>query len=264
LVERPSHTTTEPGFHIESLDRYSFRIPPLDPNKPHVIDVARKPSWSAATVGFVVVDRDHWEHTYAAREPDRVSWFQDLPARSIELIEAAKLERAAGIIDVGGGASSLAAELLKGGHTDVTVADISAGALERARDALGQDSRRVRWLQADVRMYDFARTFELWHDRAVFHFMVTVADREAYLATLRRALAPGRHLVILTFGPAGPTQCSGPPVQRYDIDALRVTLGPQFSVLSSGLEAHKTPSGNQQQFLYAHLARVGDSGERGS
>jgi SAM-dependent methyltransferase len=210
-------------------------------------------------VGFVVVDRAYWERTYAAKEPDRVSWFQGLPARSIELIEAAELERAAGIIDVGGGASSLAAELLKGGYTDVTVADISGGALDRAQDALGPDSRRVHWVQADVRTYDFARTFDLWHDRAVFHFMVTAADREAYLAMLRRALAPAGHLVILTFGPDGPMQCSGLSVQRYDIDTLQATLGPEFRVLSSGLEAHKTPSGNEQQFLYAHLVRDGNS-----
>jgi SAM-dependent methyltransferase len=205
----------------------------------------------------MVVDRAHWEQTYAEKGPDRVSWFQDRPIRSIELIEAAGLERTAGVIDVGGGASRLAAELLRGGYTDVTVADISAGALDRARDALGEDSRRVRWLQVDLRTHDFARTFELWHDRAVFHFMVSAADRDAYLATMRRALAPSGHLVIFTFGPSGPTQCSGLPVQRYDIHTLQATLGPEFSVLSSGLEAHKTPSGNQQQFFYAHLVRAG-------
>jgi ubiquinone/menaquinone biosynthesis C-methylase UbiE len=205
----------------------------------------------------MVVDRAHWDQTYAEKGPDRVSWFQHRPIRSIELVEAAELQRTAGIIDVGGGASRLAAELVMGGYTDVTVADISAGALDRARDALGEDSRRVRWLQADVRAYDFGRTFELWHDRAVFHFMVTAADRDAYLGTLRRALAPSGHLVIFTFGPAGPTQCSGLPVQRYDIRTLRATLGQEFRVLSSGLEAHETPSGNKQQFLYAHLVRVG-------
>jgi hypothetical protein len=117
----------------------------------------------------------------------------------------------------------------------------------------------VHWLEADVRTYDFARTFDLWHDRAVFHFMVTPADREAYRGALRRALAPSGHLVILTFGPAGPTQCSGLPVQRYDIDALQATLGPEFRVLWSGLEAHTTPSGNEQQFLSAHLVRDGGS-----
>jgi SAM-dependent methyltransferase len=202
------------------------------------------------------VDRAHWEGAYAERGPDRVSWFQDRPIRSLELVEAAELKRTAGIVDVGGGASRLAAELLKGGYTDVTVADISEGALDCARGALGQDSRRVRWLQADVRAYDFARTFELWHDRAVFHFMVTAVDRDAYLATLRRALAPSGHLVIFTFGPAGPTQCSGLPVERYDIHTLQATLGREFRVLSWGLEAHETPSGGEQQFLYTHLVRV--------
>jgi SAM-dependent methyltransferase len=212
----------------------------------------------------VALDRAHWEHTYAEKEPNRVSWFQDRPLRSLHLIEAAGLEPIASIIDVGGGASNLAAELLRIGYTDVTVADISAGALDRARDALGPDGLRVHWLQADVRTCDFARTFDLWHDRAVFHFMVTAADREAYLAALRRALAPGGHLVIFTFGPAGPQQCSGLPVRRYDVDTLQATLGADFRLLSSGLEAHTTPSGNQQQFLYAHLVRIGGSSGRGS
>jgi SAM-dependent methyltransferase len=207
----------------------------------------------------MAVDRAHWEKTYAERDPDRVSWFQERPIRSLQLIEAAELEPTAGIIDIGGGASNLAAELLRSGYTDVTVADISGGALGRARDALGPDSRRVHWLQADVRTFEFARTFDLWHDRAVFHFMVTAADREAYLAALRRALAPSGHVVILTFGPAGPMQCSGLRVQRYDIYALQATLGPEFRVRRSGLEAHRTPSGNEQQFLYAHLVRDGGS-----
>lgn len=183
----------------------------------------------------MAVDRAHWEQTYAEKEPDRVSWFQALPLRSLQLIEAAALGLTAGIIDIGGGASTLAAELRARRYIDVTVADISAGALDRAREALGRDGGRVRWLQADVRTHDFARTFDLWHDRAVFHFMVTARDRDAYLATLRRSLVPSGHLVIMTFGPAGPTRCSGLPVQRYDIDALQAALGSEFKVLSSGL-----------------------------
>jgi SAM-dependent methyltransferase len=205
----------------------------------------------------VALDRAHWEETYAEKAPNRVSWFQDRPVRSLDLIKAAGLEPTAGIIDVGGGASNLADELLRIGYSDVTVADISARALERARDELGPDGLRVHWLQADLRTCDFARTFDLWHDRAVFHFMVTAPDREAYLAALRRALAPGGHVVILTFGPAGPPECSGLPVQRYDADTLQATLGAEFRRLSSGLEAHKTPSGSEQQFLYAHLVRIG-------
>jgi ubiquinone/menaquinone biosynthesis C-methylase UbiE len=204
----------------------------------------------------MAVDRAHWEQTYAEKASDRLSWFQDLPRRSLQLIEATELGRTAGIIDVGGGASCLAAELLKRGHTDVTVADISLSALERARDGLGSEGRRVRWLHADVRTYDFARTFDLWHDRAMFHFMVTAADKSEYLATLRRTLVPRGNLVIMTFGPKAPAQCSGLPVQRYDVDSLQATLGSEFSVVSSGLEAHKTPSGNEQQFLYARLVRA--------
>jgi SAM-dependent methyltransferase len=203
------------------------------------------------------VERAHWEQTYADKGPDRVSWHQLMPRRSLELIQAAALEKTAPIIDVGGGASSLAGELIRRGYTDLTVADISAGALEYAKAALGTDAGRIEWVEADVRGHDFGRTFELWHDRAVFHFMVSPGDRRRYLATLRRALAPDGHLVLSTFGPNGPTECSGLPVERFDLEKLRDTLGREFAVLSSNLEAHRTPSGASQQFLYAHLRRAG-------
>jgi 2-polyprenyl-3-methyl-5-hydroxy-6-metoxy-1,4-benzoquinol methylase len=198
----------------------------------------------------------HWEATYAEKGPHRVSWHQVVPRRSLELIEGAAPDQLARLIDVGGGASSLAAELLRRGYVDVTVADISAGGLEYAKTALGEDASRIAWVQADVRSHRFARTFDLWHDRAVFHFMVDRDDRDGYLATLRQTLAPNGHLVISTFGPDGPTQCSALPVQRYDAESLQDALGHEFRLLSSNLETHRTPSGAEQQFLYAHLQRA--------
>jgi SAM-dependent methyltransferase len=209
------------------------------------------------------VDRAHWEEVYAEQGPDRVSWYQPMPRRSLELIHAAGLDKTAAIIDVGGGASSLTGELARRGYTDLTVADISAGALEYAKAARGKDAGRIEWVRADVCRHDFGRTFELWHDRAVLHFMVDPGDRRRYLATLRRTLAPNGQLVVSTFGPNGPTQCSGLPVRRFDLDKLRETFGPEFAVLSSNLETHTTPSGASQQFLYAHLKRAGAS-TRGS
>jgi ubiquinone/menaquinone biosynthesis C-methylase UbiE len=209
------------------------------------------------------VDRAHWEETYADKGPDGVSWHQVVPRRSLEMIQAAGLDKTTGIIDVGGGASSLAGELARRGYADLTVADISAGALEYAKAALGKDALRIAWLQADVRVHDFGRTFELWHDRAVLHFMVDSDDMRGYLATLRRTLAANGHLVVATFGPNGPTECSGLPVRRFDLDELRETLGPEFDVLSSNLEVHRTPSGVSQQFIYAHLKHSGAS-TRGS
>jgi 2-polyprenyl-3-methyl-5-hydroxy-6-metoxy-1,4-benzoquinol methylase len=205
----------------------------------------------------VPVERIHWEDTYAAKGPERASWHQVLPRRSLALIQAAALDKAAAIIDIGGGASSLAGELLHRRYTNLTVADISAAALDYARAALGPEAGLIEWVQADVREHDFGRTFELWHDRALFHFMVAPRDRSQYLATLRQTLAPHGHLVVSTFGPNGPTRCSGFPVERYDVNRLQDAFGPEFVVLSSNLETHRTPSGASQQFLSAHLKRGG-------
>jgi SAM-dependent methyltransferase len=197
----------------------------------------------------------HWRNVYAQREPDAVSWFEANPATSLAMIEEAELGRDAAILDVGGGASRLAAELLRDGYSDVTVADISVGALKRAKSELGEDADRVTWIEADVRQHDFGRLFDFWHDRALFHFMVDPDDRDDYVDTLRRTLRPGGHLVLSTFGPDGPTQCSGLPVSRYHAEELSSVLRPDFELLSSRLQDHETPSGARQQFVYVLLQR---------
>ena len=203
----------------------------------------------------MVGDRAHWEGSYAQRAPDQVSWYEPLPERSLELIQATGLGHDASILDVGGGASSLAAELLAMGYTDLTVADISPTALAHAQTELGGSAAGITWVEADIRTHDFGRRYDLWHDRAVFHFMVSPADREGYLNVLRRTLRPGGHLVIATFGPQGPTQCSGLPVERYSAEEIQRVLGEDFELASSNLATHNTPSGASQQFLYAHLHR---------
>lgn len=196
-----------------------------------------------------------WREIYEQRGPGELSWHEPLPQTSLELIADAQLPLTAGVIDVGGGASLLAGELLAAGYSDITVADISAIAMEEARSRLGTPSDRIAWVEADLRDHDFGRPFDLWHDRAVFHFMVEASDREGYIGTLRRSLLPGGHLILATFGPAGPTACSGLPVQRYSATSLADTLGADFKLLSYRLEEHRTPSGASQQFLYAHLRR---------
>lgn len=198
-------------------------------------------------------DRDHWERVYTDREPGEVSWYQPVPHSSLAAIDRLGLSLHAPIIDIGGGASRLAEELLRRRHTDVTVADISARALERARAAFA-GSDRIEWVVADVRDHDFGRRFAVWHDRALFHFMVAHEDQEAYLATMRRSLQPGGHIVMATFGPEGPTRCSGLPVSRYGAHELAATLGDPFRLVSSHLAQHNTPGGTSQQFLYAELA----------
>jgi SAM-dependent methyltransferase len=197
--------------------------------------------------------RDHWERIYTDKRPAEVSWYEPVPRSSIAAIERVGLPLGAPIIDVGGGASRLASELLRRGHTDVTVADISAKALERARDGF-PDADRVEWVQADIRDHDFGRRFAVWHDRAVFHFMVSQEERDGYLATLERSLHVDGHVVIAGFGPEGPTRCSGLPVDRYGPEELAATLGDGFQLVSAHLEEHRTPSGTNQQFLYAELA----------
>lgn len=200
-------------------------------------------------------DRAHWESTYTERTPEKVSWYEPRPQRSLELIQAAGVDHDAGILDVGGGASSLAAQLLDMGYEDITVADISQTALAHAEAELGGSAARVAWIVADIRNHGFDRRYDLWHDRAVFHFMVSPADRAGYLEVLRRTLRPGGHLILATFGPQGPTQCSGLPVERYSAQGLQQVLGEDFQLVSSSLATHHTPSGASQQFLHAHLHR---------
>jgi SAM-dependent methyltransferase len=198
-------------------------------------------------------DREHWERVYTERKPDAVSWFEPFPRSSLAMIDALGLPLDAPIVDVGGGASRLAAELARRGYTDITVVDISAEALKRARQGF-LEADRIEWVLADIREHDFGRRFALWHDRAVFHFMVSPKDRSAYLTTLECSLEPTGHVAMATFGPEGPTRCSGLPVARYGAGGLAATLGDRAALVSSHLEQHRTPSGASQQFLYAHFA----------
>jgi hypothetical protein len=197
----------------------------------------------------------YWHRVYAEKQPDEVSWYQATPETSLALIREAAVAFDAPIIDVGGGASTLAGCLVAEGYTDVTVADVSSLALERARAEFGPGADQVCWIPADVRSHDFGRLFELWHDRAMLHFMVDASDLDGYLNVLRQTLGPSGHAVFQTFGPDGPSRCSGLPVTRYSPERLAGVLGPAFELVSSGTVEHRTPSGRTQQFAYAHFLR---------
>jgi ubiquinone/menaquinone biosynthesis C-methylase UbiE len=212
----------------------------------------------SAQNGAILKARDHWQSVYSEKDPTEVSWYERVPTASLQLIAAADLSRERPLLDVGGGASKLAGELLDRGYSDITVADISASALSKAQAQLGSSAKAIEWLEADVRSRDFARQYDLWHDRAAFHFMFDPKDQEAYLDTLQRTLKPGGHLVIATFGPDGPTRCSGLPVARYGSADLAERLGPGFQLISEALQVHDTPAGIHQQFLYAHFQRNGE------
>lgn len=199
--------------------------------------------------------RAHWQQVYSSRAADEVSWYQAEPAVSLALIEASGIGREAPVIDVGGGASVLVDRLLDLGYTRPAVLDIAQRALEAARRRLGRRAESVEWFAEDVREFHPPHRFELWHDRAVFHFLVDAAERARYVATLKAALAPDGHVVIATFGPEGPEQCSGLPVVRYDEQRLAAVLGESFQLLDSRDETHVTPGGREQAFRYFRLRR---------
>ncbi len=165
--------------------------------------------------------------------------------------------RDAGIIDVGGGASTLVDDLVANGYTDLTVLDLSAAALNAARKRLGAQESKVRWIEADITRVELpANRYDIWHDRAVFHFLTDAADRAAYVQTVLRSVKPGGHVIVATFGEDGPLQCSGLPVMRYSADELHDQFGAAFQLLDHRREEHHTPSGAVQQFVYCYCRRT--------
>jgi trans-aconitate methyltransferase len=198
----------------------------------------------------------HWESVYATKAPDQVSWFQRSAEASLAMIRASGIAKHGAIIDIGGGASVLVDELLNAGFDDVTVLDIAQGALSASEARLGARAKQVQWIVADILSWTPPRRFALWHDRAVFHFLTAAEDRAAYRAVLERALEPGGHLVLAAFAPDGPERCSGLPVHRWSAEALADELGAEFRLLASCHEAHLTPGGATQNFLWCRFRRV--------
>jgi SAM-dependent methyltransferase len=193
----------------------------------------------------------HWQRVYETRSPATVSWYEAVPRRSLELIQATGVALSAPIIDVGGGESRLVDHLLASGYTDVSVLDIAPAALEQAQARLGPAAAGVRWIPSDVTAFQPERRYAVWHDRAGFHFLVIPSERGRYLAVLKAALASRGHLILATFGPKGPERCSGLPVQRYSQEDLAVLLEPDFRLRQCALEDHVTPMGQRQEFLWS-------------
>jgi SAM-dependent methyltransferase len=198
----------------------------------------------------------HWENIYGKKAPDAVSWYRAHLETSLELIERAAPARAASIIDVGGGESTLVDDLLAHGYQNVTVLDISRIAIDITQKRLGLASEKVRWLVGDITTTKLEPcTYDVWHDRAVFHFLKAIEARLAYVRQVAHAVKPGGHVIVSTFGPEGPTKCSGLDVARYDAESLHNEFGVRFRLLESAEELHRTPFGTVQQFLYC-LCRV--------
>lgn len=201
--------------------------------------------------------KDYWEKIYQEKNPTTdVSWYQERPVMSLELIRSAGLAKEQSLIDVGGGASSLAECLLDSGFSDLTVLDISAIALGYAQARLGNKAREITWLEADITRFKPSRSFQLWHDRAVFHFLTAPSERRAYTEALRTGLALGGHLILATFAKDGPPQCSGLPVTRYDAASLRAELGPGFELIDQRHETHFTPWKSDQRFHWFLLKKI--------
>jgi trans-aconitate methyltransferase len=192
----------------------------------------------------------HWQSVYAAKAEREVSWFQDDAQPSLALIEEVA-SRSSAIIDIGGGASRLVDALLKRGFLDLTILDLSSTALSAAKKRIGGEAKRIRWIEADITTWEPLRAYDVWHDRAAFHFMVAEPDRAAYRSRLARALKPAGHAIIATFAPDGPEQCSGLPVRRYDAEALAQTLGSGFRLMSTRRHEHVTPWGAVQPFQFS-------------
>jgi SAM-dependent methyltransferase len=199
----------------------------------------------------------HWENVYTTKAESEVSWYQQSPAPSLDLIMQTGAVSKSAIIDIGGGASRLVDHLVGQGFEDVTVLDLSGAALKAARARLGARADRVHWLAADATTWEPAKPYDIWHDRAAFHFLTDEKDRAAYIERLRRGLKIGGHAIMATFALDGPEKCSGLPVARYDGASLGQTLGAGFKLVHTRRHEHATPWDARQIFQFSVFTREG-------
>jgi len=201
----------------------------------------------------IVEPRRHWEKVYKTKQPTEVSWYRPHLEISLQLIEEAAPDRDAHIIDVGAGESTLIDDLLARGYRNLHALDLSSTALDVAKARLGDSATKISWLCADVRTFAFGQhQYDLWHDRAVFHFLTDADDRAAYVRQVAHAVKPGGHVIVATFGPEGPARCSGLDVVRYGPEALHDEFGAAFRLVRHRTELHQTPTGSTQQFTYCY------------
>lgn len=201
--------------------------------------------------------KKHWENVYATKAATAVSWFQEHAALSLKLIRQAAIPTSASIIDVGGGASTLVDDLLTNGYEHLTVLDLSEAALAAAKSRLGLQAAKVQWLEADILQAELpVGGYDVWHDRAVFHFLTSEMERQRYVRKVLRAVKPGGLVIVATFAEDGPTECSGLPVMRYSASELHAEFGEPFQLLGHEKESHHTPSGNEQKFVYCFCRKV--------
>ena len=195
----------------------------------------------------------HWDRVYGTKAPTEVSWFRPHLDTSLSLIGRIAGNRSASIIDVGGGESTLVDDLISRGYGNVTVLDISRTAIEHTKKRLDLASQQVTWLVGDITEAALpTHAYDVWHDRAVFHFLTDPTQRLAYVRQVSSAVKRGGHVIVGAFGPEGPNKCSGLDVMRYDADSLHAEFGARFRLMESSTELHRTPFGTDQQFLYCY------------
>jgi SAM-dependent methyltransferase len=199
----------------------------------------------------------HWENVYRTKGERKVSWFQESPVPSLELIALTGAAPSTDIVDIGGGASRLVDSLLAQGYRNVTVLDVSSTALAAARERLGGDAARVNWIVADVTNWQPEQRYGIWHDRAAFHFLNAHEEQAAYVESLRRALKIGGHAIIGTFALDGPEKCSGLPVTRHSAETIGMLFGPGFKLVDGRRHQHATPWRSVQHFHFSTFVRLG-------
>ena len=197
--------------------------------------------------------KTHWEKVYTTKAPDAVSWYRPHLETSLALIVRAADARSASIIDIGGGESTLVDDLLAWGYENITVLDVSQTAIDVTKKRLGLAAEKIHWLVADITEAELEPgAYDVWHDRAVFHFLTASEQRVAYVRNVAHAVRPGGHVIVSTFGPEGPTKCGGLDVVRYDAESLHDQFGVRFRLVESSKELHRTPFGTTQQFLFCY------------
>ena len=199
--------------------------------------------------------KDHWEKVYTKKSPSEVSWYQTHPGISLELIASRGIDHSAKIIDVGAGASVLVDKLLEAGYTDISVLDISSKAIDHAKERMESRAEQTVWIITDITEFEPSRQYDLWHDRAVFHFLTEKIDRQKYVEVLKKALKPQGHLILSAFSLEGPPKCSGLNVERYDVEKMKQELGDEFEFIKSVNESHVTPWQAKQEFIYGYFKR---------
>tara|TARA_R110002096_G_scaffold82336_5_gene191632 strand:+ start:1939 stop:2565 length:627 start_codon:yes stop_codon:yes gene_type:complete len=195
--------------------------------------------------------KEHWNRIYSGKTSAEMSWFQEHAECSLGLIQNMEIPTTASVIDVGGGESTLVDGLLAHGYNNITVLDLAKTALNKAKARLGKDAQKVKWLESNILDYEMpTHLYDVWHDRAVFHFLINNKDRQAYVNKVIQAVKPGGIVIMATFAKDGPTECSGLPVMRYTASELHNEFGGRFDMLDQITESHYTPDGNEQKFIY--------------